>query len=111
MYARSKFIRAGASGNRTGSCPSGRSDPFSELVRQVAHDPSNPYNLDRYLWVLEEPAPRACFACGELFDPCYSYDGAVARGLPRQHCSRTCAGRLRGARHRARATQQWGSAA
>lgn len=97
-----------------------RSDPFAELVRQVAEDPANPFNIEAYLWVLEEAPPEPCEACGTLFVPSFDYDGAPAGGHPRRYCSRICAHRTRWARRDERrrsrrlATRQparWGSAA
>jgi hypothetical protein len=68
-----------------------RSDPFARLVRQVAVDPDNAYNLVGYLWVLEEAPPEACERCGTLFLPSWDYDGGPARGQPRRYCSTRCA--------------------
>jgi hypothetical protein len=90
---------------------SGRSDPFAILVAEVAADAANAYNIERYLWVLEEPAPRACAWCGELFDPGLDYRGDISRGLPRRYCSRRCAERASASRRRGRLALRWGSAA
>lgn len=90
-----------------------RDDRFADLVRQVAADPHDPFNLDGYLWTLEEPTPRWCDACGDLFDPWFAYDGGPARGLPRRYCSPQCAGRAAELRRRRRlaALRTWGRAA
>jgi hypothetical protein len=80
----------------------GRSDPFAKLVGRVHEDPANAYNLDRYLWVLEELPPRACAACGTFFDPWLAYDDEPARGCPRRYCSRSCRDRASWARRRCR---------
>lgn len=94
--------------------PETRDDPFAELVRQVHHDPANAYNIERYLWVLEEPL-RRCAVCGELFDPCFAYNGEAAHGHPRRYCSLRCAWRAAERRRRARMTARrevrWGRAA
>jgi hypothetical protein len=91
-------------------------DPFADLVRQVAADLLNPYNIERYLWVLEEPPVADCEACGRRFDPWFAYDGGPARGLPRRYCSTACANHAAYRRHQERirvrvASTQWGSAA
>lgn len=62
----------------------GRDDPFAELVLAVASDPDNPYNVERYLWVLEEPAMQVC-RCGQSFDP----EGGLG-GRYRRYCSDRC---------------------
>lgn len=85
-------------------------DPFTELVRQVHDDPANPYNIERYLWVLEEPL-RTCGACGAWFDPCFSYDGAPAQGLARRYCSLRCRSRAAYERQRARLGRRCGAPA
>lgn len=110
MYVRHEGIRACA---KNGRIARERTDRFVELVREVHEDPDNAYNLDRYLWVLEQPPTRACAACGDLFDPWLDYAGGPARGLPRRHCSRACAQRAGWERHwaRRRAGERWGSAA
>lgn len=91
-----------------------RDDRFAALVRQVAEDPANAYNIERYLWVLEEPL-RRCAACGELFDPCFAYNGEAAHGQPRRYCSPRCAWRAAEHRRRARMAApkdaRWGMAA
>jgi hypothetical protein len=79
-----------------------RHDPFTELVRRVAADPLNPYNIERYLWVLEEPPLRACATCGAFFDPWFAYDGEPSHGPPRRYCSPRCRGRAAYERQRAR---------
>ena len=84
-----------------------RRDPFAELVRQVAGDPDNPFNIERYLWVLEEAAPEPCGHCGVLFVPSFDYDGAPARGQARRYCTAACAQRATWGRR----TLRWGSAA
>ena len=88
-------------------------DRFAELVARVAADPDNAYNIDRYLWVLDEPAARSCDHCGEPFWPGESYAGGPARGRPRRYCSPGCASRAGWERHWARRTagRRWGSAA
>jgi hypothetical protein len=68
-----------------------RLDRFAQLVARVAADPDNAYNIDRYRWVLDEPAPQPCARCGTLFWPGESYTGGPARGRLRRHCSRRCA--------------------
>ena len=89
-----------------------RNDPFARLVRQVAADPDNACNLDRFLWVLEEAPPEPCDACGTLFGPSFDYWGAPARGLPRRYCSRRCADHVAYRNHQQRlAGRRWGSAA
>jgi len=92
-----------------------RDDRFADLVRQVAADPANPFNIDRYRWVLDGPAPRRCELCGELVDAWVDYDGGPAQGLGRRYCSRRCAGRARYLRHRGRVVAAraagWGRAA
>jgi hypothetical protein len=79
-----------------------RDDPFSRLVAAVAADPDNPFNIERYLWVLEEPAQRCCATCGVWFDPWFGYDGEAPHGPVRRYCSRRCAARAAYERHRAR---------
>ena len=93
-----------------------RRDPFAELVRRVAADPLNPYNIERYLWVLEEPPFADCEVCGRRFDPWFAYDGGPARGLSRRYCSRRCGDRAAYRRHQERIRlgvvgERWGSAA
>lgn len=87
---------------RRGFSPALRNDPFSRLVATVAADTDNPFNIERYLWVLEEPAPRQCECCGTLFDPWGGYDGVTPHGPARRYCSRRCATRAAYERHRAR---------
>ncbi len=106
--------RRGASDDHPGeSLPRGRRDPFADLVRQVASDPDNPFNIDRYLWILEEPPPQACVTCGDLFDAWADYLGGPARGLPRRYCSPRCRDRAAWARrrHGVDVDGRWGSAA
>jgi hypothetical protein len=96
--------------------PRRRPDPFGELVRRVAADPHNPYNVERYLWVLEEPPVADCAVCGRRFDPWFAYDGGAARGLPRRYCSKACANHAAYRRHQDRThapvgSTRWGSAA
>lgn len=90
-------------------------DRFAQLVAEVAADPANPYNIERYLWVLDGPPLRCRAHCGAWFDPWFDYDEGSARGLPRRYCSRRCAGRARYLRHRARVVAarvgEWGRAA
>ena len=91
-----------------------RDDTFSRLVRQVVGDPHNPFNIERYLWVLEEPLLRACATCGGVFDPWFGYDGDPAHGQTRQYCSRTCRDRaswVRRCRRASHAVRQGGLAA
>jgi hypothetical protein len=71
---------------------------LAELVRQVHDDPANAYNLDRYVWVLEEPPPQRCAACRRFFHPWFAYDDEPARGCPRRYCSRSCRDRASWAR-------------
>jgi hypothetical protein len=78
----------------------GHADPFAELVRQVASDPDNAYNVEQHLWVLEEDPPGECASCGRLFDPAVGYHGELARGLPRKYCSPACSQRAAYRRHR-----------
>jgi hypothetical protein len=73
--------------------PQLRRDPIAQLVRHLAADPDNAYNLDPYLWVLEEAAPEPCEHCGTLFLPSFDYRGAYARGQARRYCSEACAQR------------------
>lgn len=75
-----------------------RDDPFARLVAEVAADPANPFNIERYLWVLEEPPARPCGWCGVMFDPWFDYAGDAARGLPRGYCSTLCRDRAAWAR-------------
>jgi hypothetical protein len=70
-----------------------RHDPFADLIRALVADPDNPYNLERYLWVLEEPPPRECGHCGRLFDSTIDYRGELAKGKPRLYCSPSCSNR------------------
>ena len=84
-----------------------RSDPFAELVRTVAADPQNPYNIEGYLWVLEDDPPRPCACCGRLFDTGVGYRGELARGLPRRYCTLPCSRRAAWQRR----TDRWGRAA
>lgn len=72
------------------TCPVRRDDPFSRLVAAAAADPDNPFNIERYMWVLEEPPVRPCGWCGVVFDPWSGYGGEAARGCPRRYCSRAC---------------------
>lgn len=97
-----------------------RTDRFARLVREVADDPASPFNIERYLWVLEEAAPEPCEGCGTLFVPSFDYEGAPAKGQARRYCTRVCARRAgwgraderrRGRRRAARRTEPWGSAA
>jgi hypothetical protein len=81
-----------------------RTDPFAELVREVAADLANPFHIERFLWVLEEPPVRTCGYCGALFNPWADYAGAPARGRPRRYCSPRCANRIAYYRQRIRAT-------
>jgi hypothetical protein len=67
-----------------------RSDPFAELLRAVAADPDNAYNLDPYVWVLEEGPLEPCEHCGAFFDSASDYAGGPATGKPRRYCSRAC---------------------
>ena len=67
-----------------------RHDAFADLVRSLAADPDNPYNLERYLWVLEEGPLEACGHCGALFDSAFDYAGGPATGKLRRSCSRAC---------------------
>ena len=67
-----------------------RNDPFARLVRLLHDDPANPFNLERYLWVLEESPPEPCGECGGLFLPAFDYEGGAAKGQPRRYCSRRC---------------------
>lgn len=86
--------------------PRGHSDPFADLVRALAADPDNPYNVERYEWVLEEDPPQECGHCGGLFDPNIDHRGEVAKGLPRLYCSLACS-------HKAawqRRTERWAAA-
>jgi len=78
--------------------PSLRRDPFAQLVRSLAADPDSPYNLEGYLWVLEEAAPEPCEHCGAFFVPTFDYWGAPGRGEARRYCSDRC--RQRAARWR-----------
>jgi hypothetical protein len=99
------------------TAPAGRDDPFSRLVASMAADPANPFNIERYLWVLDEPPARRCSHCGGWFAPGESYDGGPARGRPRRYCSPGCVQRAGWERHwtRHRPTvagdEWWGSAA
>jgi hypothetical protein len=77
-------------------------DPFAELVRAVHSDPDNAYNLEKYLWVLEEAPPGECGCCGRLFDATVGHAGEPARGLPRRYCSPACSQRAAYLRHRDR---------
>jgi rubredoxin len=86
----------------TTPAPSHRDDPFARLVAQVAADPDNPFNIEKYLWVLEEPPPRQCPICGDWFDPWFDYVGEAPHGPARRYCSRRCAGRAAYERHRGR---------
>lgn len=114
MNVRHKAIRSCALIGRTQTHIAGRSDPFAELVRQVAGDPDNAYNLDPYLSVLED-APRPCAVCGSLFNAGRDYYGGPAVGWPRRYCSPRCAERAAYRRRRellaSRVGQRWGSAA
>jgi hypothetical protein len=76
-------------------------DPFAALVAAVAADPDNAYNVDRYLWVLDEPGPRSCGWCATWFWPGESY------------CSPRCAARATEVRRRCRqhGVGEWGRAA
>jgi hypothetical protein len=67
-----------------------RTDPFARLVRQVHDDPDNAFNVERYLWVLEEAPPEPCDQCGRLYLPSFDYAGDRARGRPRRYCSARC---------------------
>lgn len=113
MYVRHEGIRACAIKERAWPRAT-RDDPFAELVRQVHDDPANPYNLDGYLWVLEEPAPRECPSCGALFDPALGHDGTLSR-RHRRYCSLRCGRRAAERRRRQARTaavgERWGSAA
>ncbi len=113
MYVRHEAIKVCPSDGRS-PVPL-RTDPFAQLVREVAADLANPFNIERFLWVLEEPPARPCRCCGALFNPWADYAGAPARGVPRRYCSPPCARRAAHARRHARTTtsahQQWGSAA
>lgn len=80
-----------------------RDDPFARLVRQVHNDARNPFNIERYHWVLEEPPAQPCGWCGVLFDPWFDYAGDAARGLPRRYCSPLCRNRAAWARRCSRA--------
>ncbi len=71
-----------------------RTDPFARLVRQAHEDAGNAYNIERYLWVLEEAPPEPCDHCGRLYLPSFNYDGEPARGRPRRYCSVRCARRM-----------------
>jgi hypothetical protein len=70
-----------------------RHDPFADLIRSLATDADNAYNLEPYLWVLEEQPPRECGHCGRLFDPAIHYRGELAKGKPRLYCSPSCSNR------------------
>jgi hypothetical protein len=80
--------------------PGVRRDRFAELVARVATDPDNPSNIERYLWVLDEPSARHCDHCRAGFDPWSAYDGGPARGLPRRYCAPRCAWRAAERRRR-----------
>lgn len=88
-----------------------RDDPFAALVRRLHDDPGNAYNLDRYLWVLEEPPAQPCGWCRTLFDPWFGYDAEPARGHRRRHCSTGCRNRAAWARRRGRLPLEWKRAA
>jgi hypothetical protein len=83
--------------------PTARSDPFAQLVREVASDPENAFNIEGHLWVLEEPAPEVCSQCGALFDPGLDHHGGLATGLPKKYCSLPCSYRAANRRRAARA--------
>lgn len=89
-------------------------DRFAALVAEVAADPDSAFNVDRFLWVLEEPGPRPCGWCESWFWPGESYDGGPARGLPRRYCSPRCAARATEVRRRCRrhggGVGEWGRA-
>jgi hypothetical protein len=114
VYVRHEAIKVRPSDRRGGGGVV-RTDPFAELVRQVAADLANPFNIERFLWVLEEPPPRECPWCGTLFAPALAHDGTLTASRHRQYCSTRCVTRAAWSRRRARlqaqTLHQWGSAA
>ncbi len=87
-------------------------DRFAGLVALVVTNPENAYNMDRYLWVLDEPGPRPCCSCGGWLWPGEAYNGGAARGVPRRYCSPRCPGRVAEVRCRQHGRAgEWGWAA
>jgi hypothetical protein len=114
VFARHEASKTRANQVRIQPATPYQDDRFAELVRQVATDPTSPFNIERYLWVLDGPPLRWCARCGELFDPWFAYAGGPARGLPRRYCSPLCAGRAAEGRRRLRLAAmvgEWGRAA
>jgi hypothetical protein len=87
----------------------GRTDRFAALVAEVVSDPDSPFNLDRYLWVLEERPAWRCGSCGVEFDPWCGYGGDPGRGCAWRYCSRPCRERAAwaGRSGRARLVELW----